>query len=58
MQTNTKLDFPTLRKGSTEESSQRNKKKYLTLARTRTHVLGISSAYALPTNLRVPVGGT
>ena len=33
-------------------------KKNLTLAWTRTHVLGISSAYALPTNLRVPVGGT
>ena len=32
--------------------------KNLTLARTRTQVLGISSADALPTKLRVPVGGT
>ena len=32
--------------------------KNLTLARTRTQVLGISSADDLPTKLRVPVGGT
>ena len=32
--------------------------KNLTLARTRTQVLGFSSADALPTNLRVPVGRT
>ena len=32
--------------------------KNLTLARTRTQVHGISSADALPTKLRVPVGGT
>ena len=32
--------------------------KNLTLARTRIQVLGISSADALPTKLRVPVGGT
>ena len=32
--------------------------KNLTLARTRTQVLGFSSADALPTKLRVPVGRT
>ena len=32
--------------------------KNLTLARTRTQVLGISSADALPTKLRLPVVGT
>ena len=32
--------------------------KNLTLARTRKQVLGISTADALPTKLRVPVGGT
>ena len=37
---------------------EREQMKNLTLARTRTQVLGISSADALPTKLRVPVGGT
>ena len=32
--------------------------KNMTLARTRTQLLGFSSADALPTNLRVPVGRT
>ena len=38
------------RKNATEQMNK------LTLARTRTQVLGISSADALPTKLRVPVG--
>ena len=50
MQTLTKLDLPTLRKDATEQM------KNLTLARTRTQGLGISSADALPTKLRVPMG--
>ena len=41
-----------IRKDGTEQM------KNLTLARTRTQVLGMSSADALTTNLRVPVGGT
>ena len=41
-----------IRKDATEQI------KNLTLARTRTYVLGISSADVLPTKLRVPVGGT
>ena len=40
------------RKDATEQM------KNLTLARTRTHVLGFSSADALPTKLRVLVGRT
>ena len=40
------------RKNATEQI------KTLTLARTRTQVLGSSSADALPTKLRVPVGRT
>ena len=40
------------RKDATEQM------KNLTLARTRTQVLGFSSTDALPTNLRVPVGIT
>ena len=40
------------RKDATEQIKKQ------TLARTRTQVLGISSADALPTWLRVPVGGT
>ena len=53
-----KLDLQTLRKGSTEERTQRNKCKNLTLANTRIQVLDFSSADALPTNLRVPLGRT
>ena len=41
-----------IRKFATEQM------KILTLVRTPTQVLGISSADALPTKLRVPVGGT
>ena len=40
------------RKDATEQM------KNLTLARTRTQVLGFFSADALPTKLRVPVGRT
>ena len=50
-----KLDLPTLRKGSMEERTQRKKWKNQTLAWTRTQVPGFSSADALATKLRVPV---
>ena len=43
---------PHRRKNATEQL------KNLTLAGSQTQVLGISSTEALPTNLRVPVGGT
>ena len=42
-------------KGSTEERTQRNKWKNLTLARIQTQVPGFSSADALATKPRVPV---
>ena len=53
-----KLDLQTFRKGSAVERTQRNKWKNLTLPRTRSQVLGFSSADALPTKLRLPVGRT
>ena len=40
-QTITKLDLPTLRNGSIEERTQRNKKKNLTLAGSGTQVSAI-----------------
>ena len=53
-----KLDLPALRKGSAEELDATEQMKNLTLARTQAKVLGFSSADALPTKLRVPVGRT
>ena len=44
--------------GQHERKDATEQMKNQTLARTRTQVLGISSADALPTKLRVPVGGT
>ena len=41
-----KLDLPTLRKGSIEERPQRNKMKNLTLSRTGTQVPGVSLNFA------------
>ena len=52
-----KLDLPTLRKGSTEERTQRNKKKNLTLAGSQTQVPGFSSADAITTKPRVSMAG-
>ena len=56
-QTLTKLDLPTLRKGSIEERTQRNKIKNLTLAGSLTQVPGFSSAVAVTAMPRVPVAG-
>ena len=50
-----KLDLPTLRKGSIEERNATEQMKNMTLARTRTQVPGFSSADALTTMLQVPV---
>ena len=44
--------------GQHRRKDETEQMKNLTLARTRTQVLGFSSADASPTKLRVPVGRT
>ena len=58
MQTLVKIGPSNASQGQHKRKDATEQMKNLTLARTRTQVLGFSSADALPTKLRVPVGRT
>ena len=58
MQTPYEIGPSNTSQGQHRRSDATDQIKILTLARTRTQFLGIYSADALPTMLRVPMGGT